>query len=174
MRVSRSKGVSKRPDAEWQKLWDVNLMSRVYAARHAIPHLLAAGGGYYVSTASGAALLTEVGSAPYSVTKHADLAFAEWLAIRYGREGLKVSCLCPLGVETDFLDHEDPIHRYLSDTSMTAADVAADVVAAIAEERFLITPQKNLQDFFELKSRHYDRYIYGMQKMQEKWGGRAA
>jgi NAD(P)-dependent dehydrogenase (short-subunit alcohol dehydrogenase family) len=168
------KGGVETPNADWQRMWDVNLMSRVYTARHLVPRMMSAGGGYFISTASGAALLTEIGSASYSVTKHADLAFAEWLAITYGREGLRVSCLCPLGVDTGFLDHEDPIHRYLADTAITSTEVAQAVIEAVDAERFLITPHPRLADFFELKSRHYDRYIVGMQKMRQKWGGKVA
>lgn len=168
------KGGEETPNDEWQRMWDVNLMSRVYASRLLVPRMLSRGEGYFVSTASGAGLLTEIGSAAYSVTKHADVAFAEWLAIRYGREGLKVSCLCPLGVETGFLDHADPIHQYLADMSVTADQVAEAVIEGIQEEQFLILPHSRLADFFELKARHFDRWIYGMQKMRQKWGTKAA
>lgn len=168
------KGGEETPNDDWQHIWDVNVMSRVYAARHVVPRMLARGGGYFVSTASGAALLTEIGSASYSVTKHADLAFAEWLAIRYGREGIKVSCLCPLGVDTGFLDHDDPVHQYLSNTSITPEEVAEAVIEALRSEQFLIVPHPRLLDFFQLKATHYPNYLRGMQKMRMKWSRRAS
>ncbi|MCA9047334.1 MAG: SDR family oxidoreductase, partial [Planctomycetaceae bacterium] len=98
-------------NADWQKLWDVNVMSRLYAARAVVPSMLEAGAGYLVHVASAAGLLTEIGSAGYSVTKHADVAMAEWLSVCYGRQGIRVSCVCPLGVKTDMINDEDPIHR---------------------------------------------------------------
>ena len=91
-------------NASWQKIWEVNVMAHVYAARAALPAMLARGQGYLLQTASAAGLLTQVGAAPYSVTKHAAVAFAEWLAITYADRGIKVSCLCPMGVHTKLLD----------------------------------------------------------------------
>ena len=100
-------------DSDWQRLWEVNVMSHVYAARAVLPAMLERGEGYLLQTSSAAGLLTEIGSAPYSVTKHAVIAFAEWLSIHYQKRGLKVSCLCPAGVATDFLDLDDPVHQFL-------------------------------------------------------------
>ena len=91
------------PDEDWQRIWNVNLMSHVYAARSVVPGMLARGSGYFLQTASAAGLLTQIGSAPYAVTKHAAVAFAEWLSIRYGDSGIGVSCLCPQGVRTNML-----------------------------------------------------------------------
>ncbi len=118
------KGGLESPNDEWMQMWDDNVMSRLYAARAVVPLMLEQGSGYLVHTASAAGVLTEIGSASYSVTKHADVALAEWLSVCYGRQGIDVSCVCPLGVTTDFLDNDDPIHRYLHLHAITADDVA--------------------------------------------------
>jgi NAD(P)-dependent dehydrogenase (short-subunit alcohol dehydrogenase family) len=162
------KGGLESTNAEWQRMWDVNVMSRLYAARAVIPKMLARGEGYIVQTASAAGLLTEIGSASYSVTKHADLAMAEWLSVTYGRSGVKVSCVCPLGVETDMLDDSDPIHRYLHLHSITAEDAAEAVLAGIQDEKFLILPHPEVLDFFRHKTEDYDRWIRGFQRLQQK------
>ncbi|MEZ6042305.1 MAG: SDR family oxidoreductase [Planctomycetaceae bacterium] len=153
---------------DWQRLWDVNVMSRMYAARAVVPHMLESGGGYLLHTASAAALLTEIGSAGYSVTKHADLAMAEWLSVCYGRQGIRVSCICPLGVYTDMLDDSDPIHRYLHLHALTADQVADSVVEGIRKEEFLILPQPEVAEFFQLKAEDRDRWIRGMQRLRQK------
>lgn len=163
-----TKGGIETPDDDWQWLWDVNVMSRVYAARAVIPHMLNRGSGCIVHTASGAGLLTEIGSAAYSVTKHADVAFAEWLAVRYGREGIEVSCVCPLGVATDFLDHDDPIHQFLHATSVLPEDVAHCVIDGIRGQRFMILPHPEVEEFFAWKTQDYDKWISGMQRMRQK------
>ena len=167
-------GGVERPDAEWQRIWDVNVMAHVYAARAVLPGMLARGEGYLLQTASAAGLLTQIGSAPYAVTKHAAVALAEWLAITYGDAGIKVSCLCPLGVETEMLrrapggigDHA-PRRR-----AMTPEAVADAVVAGLAEERFLILPHPEVAEYFRRKADDYDRWLRGMRRLQEKFGGR--
>lgn len=153
---------------DWQRMWDVNVMSRVYAARAVVPGMLEHGSGYLLQTASAAALVTEIGSATYSVTKQADLALAEWLAVQYGRQGIGVSCLCPLGVETDMLDHDDPIHQFLQLQSISPQDVAESVVAGLREESFLILPHPQVAEFFEMKAADHDRWVSGMQRLNEK------
>ena len=155
-------------NADWQRLWDVNVMSRLYAARAIVPHMIQNGSGYLIHTASAAALLTEIGSAGYSVTKHADLAMAEWLSVCYGRQGIRVSCICPLGVHTDMLDDSDPIHRYLHLHAITAEDVAQSVIDGIASEQFLILPHPEVAEFFQLKADDRDRWIRGMQRLRQK------
>src|SRR5436190_5833145 len=96
-------GGADEPNEVWQNIWEVNVMAHIYAARHVLPGMLERGSGYIVATASAAGLLTQIGSAPYSVTKHAAVAFAEWLSITHGDAGIRVSCLCPQGVNTDLL-----------------------------------------------------------------------
>jgi NAD(P)-dependent dehydrogenase (short-subunit alcohol dehydrogenase family) len=128
-------------DAVWAQAWSVNVMAHVYAARAAVPGMLARGGGAFVTTASAAGMLTNLGNAPYSVTKHAALAFAEWLAITYGDQGLEVSCLCPMGVDTDLLRAG---LGTLEGASVAAFGVlpvdvaAASMVEQLQEGRFLV------------------------------------
>jgi NAD(P)-dependent dehydrogenase (short-subunit alcohol dehydrogenase family) len=163
-----TKGGVETTDADWQRLWDVNVMSRVYAARAVVPTMLKQGGGYLIHVASAAGLLTEIGSAAYSVTKHADLALAEWLSVQYGRDGIRVSCVCPLGVETDMLDPFDPIHQFLQVQSIPASAVAEAVIQGMAEETFLILPHPQVKEFFQMKADDHDRWIRGMQRLNQK------
>lgn len=165
------KGGLETPDAEWQRMWEVNFLSRLYAARAVVPSMLARGGGYLLQVASAAGLLTEIGSASYSVTKHADVAFAEWLSVQYGREGIGVSVVCPLGVETDMIDRDDPVHRYLQIKSILPGDVAAAVVEGLADERFLILPHPEVAEFFERKAEDHDRWLRGFQRLRQKLTG---
>lgn len=144
------------PDPEWERIWAINVQSHIYAARAVLPSMLARGEGYLVHTASAAGLLTQLGSAPYSVTKHAVVALAEWLSITHGDAGLTVSCLCPQGVWTamtgagpdEETDSGDQLHRDFAvstagrDGMMLPAEVAAVVLEAIADERFLILPTR--------------------------------
>ncbi len=162
------KGGVEATNAEWQRMWDVNVMSRIVAARAVVPGMLQQGRGYFVQTASAAGLLTEIGSASYSVTKHADLALAEWLSVCYGREGIRVSCVCPLGVETDMLDGDDPVHRYLHLHSITADAAAAEILRGIELETFLILPHPEVLEFYRLKGENYDRWLRGMQRLRQK------
>jgi NAD(P)-dependent dehydrogenase (short-subunit alcohol dehydrogenase family) len=155
-------------DAQWQRMWQVNVLSRIYAARAVLPSMLARGSGYLLQTVSAAGLLTEIGSASYSVTKHADLAYAEWLSSIYGREGIGVSCICPLGVETDMLDPDDPIHQFLQVTAITPEQVADSVIEGLSEERFLILPHPEVADFFQIKAGDHDRWLRGMQRLHQK------
>ena len=162
------KGGIESPNEDWMKMWDVNVMSRLYAARAVVPMMLEQGSGYLVHTASAAGVLTEIGSASYSVTKHADVALAEWLSVCYGRQGIDVSCVCPLGVTTDFLDNDDPIHRYLHLHAITADDVAESVINGMREKQFLILPHPEVAEFFSLKTDDHDRWIRGMQRLRQK------
>lgn len=153
---------------DWQTMWDVNVMSRLFAARAVIPGMLERGSGYLLHTASGAGLLTEIGSASYSATKHADVALAEWLAVTYGRQGIAVSTVCPLGVKTDFLDEEDPIHQFLHMNAVTVDDVAEAVIQGMKEEQFLILPHPDVAEYVTMKADNHDRYIRGFQRLKQK------
>lgn len=160
------------PDDGWQRIWNVNLMAHVYAARAVLPQMLARGEGYLLQTASAAGLLTQIGSAPYSVTKHAAVAFAEWLSITYGDRGIRVSCLCPQGVKTNMLLGAGGIEAsFLLDGALEPEQVAEVVVQGLAEERFLILPHPEVGDYFRRKSSDYDRWLRGMRRLQERVRG---
>lgn len=152
--------------AEWDRMWQVNTMSHVHAARALIPGWLARGEGYFLSTASAAGLLTNLRAAQYSVTKHAAVAFSEWLAVTYGQRGIRVSCLCPMGVDTPFLDSAEEFHDLLDPYSISPEAVAEAVVAGLASESFLILPHPEVSRYFQNKASDYDRWISGMQKLQ--------
>lgn len=159
------------PDEEWQRIWGINVMSHVYAARAVIPGMLARGQGYFLQTASAAGLLTQIGSAPYSVTKHAAVAFAEWLSIRYGDSGIGVSCLCPQGVRTQMLlDTHSGIGAFLLEGALEPETVADAVVAGLASEKFLILPHPDVAKYFRHKADDYDRWIRGLRRLQAKVG----
>jgi NAD(P)-dependent dehydrogenase (short-subunit alcohol dehydrogenase family) len=162
------KGTEVTADADWQRLWNVNLMAHVYAARAVLPSMLERGEGYLLQTSSAAGLLTEIGSAAYSVTKHAAVSFAEWLSVRYRRKGIRVSCLCPAGVTTDFLDREDAIHQFLATSALSAEDVAGSVVQGLRDERFLILPHPEVAEFFAFKGQDYDRWLHNFARIAEK------
>ena len=154
-------------DTAWDRIWRVNVMAHIYAARAVVPRMLAAGGGYLLQTASAAGLLTQIGSAPYAVTKHAAVAFAEWLAMTYGDQGLKVSCLCPQGVRTRMLnDAEGPARAFVAATAIDPAAVADAVVEGLRAERFLILPHPEVREFFSRKAGDYDRWLRGMRRLQ--------
>jgi NAD(P)-dependent dehydrogenase (short-subunit alcohol dehydrogenase family) len=159
------------PDEDWQRIWNVNLMSHVYAARAVVPRMLARGSGYFLQTASAAGLLTQIGSAPYAVTKHAAVAFAEWLSIRYGDSGIGVSCLCPQGVRTNMLLGSDSgIGAFLLEGALEPEAVAEAVIAGLDSERFLILPHPDVAKYFKHKADDYDRWIRGLRRLQEKVG----
>lgn len=162
-----SPGGADEPNEVWQRIWEVNVMAHIYAARAVLPGMLARGGGYIVATASAAGLLTQIGSAPYSVTKHAAVAFAEWLAITHGDAGIKVSCLCPQGVNTDLLRQSSGgPGEFLRANALEPEDVAGAVVKAIEEERFLILPHPEVAEYFQRKANDYDRWLRGMRRLQ--------
>jgi NAD(P)-dependent dehydrogenase (short-subunit alcohol dehydrogenase family) len=155
--------------ADWQRIWDVNVMAHVHAARAVVPAMLAAGGGYLLHTASAAGLLTQIGSAPYAVTKHAAVAFAEWLAVTYGDQGIRVSCLCPQGVRTPMLAKApDAIRSLLHDDAVEPETVADAVIEGLAAERFLILPHPEVANYFRRKADDYDRWIRGMRRLQQR------
>jgi NAD(P)-dependent dehydrogenase (short-subunit alcohol dehydrogenase family) len=158
-------------DASWQHIWQVNVMAHVYAARAVLPGMLARGQGYLLQTVSAAGLLTQLGSAPYSVTKHAALGLAEWLAITYTGQGIKVSCLCPQGVRTDMVAQApDAIGALLRESLIEPETVADAVVAGLVEERFLILPHPEVAKYFQNKANDYERWLRGMRRLQDTFG----
>jgi NAD(P)-dependent dehydrogenase (short-subunit alcohol dehydrogenase family) len=160
------------PDDEWRRVWDVNVMAHIYVARAVLPGMLARGAGYLLQTASAAGLLTQLGSAPYSVTKHAAVALAEWLAITHGDAGIKVSCLCPQGVRTEMLRQATgAIGDLLRASAIDPEAVADAVVAGLEEERFLILPHPEVAEYFRRKASDHDRWLRGMRRLQQKLGG---
>jgi NAD(P)-dependent dehydrogenase (short-subunit alcohol dehydrogenase family) len=162
-------GGEETPDAAWQSIWGVNVMAHVYAARAVVPGMLARGQGYLLQTVSAAGLLSQIGSAPYAVTKHAALAFAEWLSITYGDRGIKVSAICPQGVLTDMLLRPRPGgESFLKATAVTAEHVAECAVAGVADERFLILPHPEVSEYFQRKATDYDRWLRGMRRLQAR------
>ncbi|MGA7096030.1 MAG: SDR family oxidoreductase [Acidimicrobiia bacterium] len=151
---------------DWDRMWQVNTMSHVHAARCLIPGWLARGQGYFLSTASAAGLLTNLKAAQYSVTKHAAVAFAEWLSVTYGDRGVKVSCLCPMGVRTPFLDEAKEFHDLLDADALEPEQVAEAVVAGLADEDFLILPHPEVLRYLQNKANDYERWLEGMRKLQ--------
>ncbi|MGD2102153.1 MAG: SDR family oxidoreductase [Acidimicrobiia bacterium] len=152
--------------AEWERMWQVNTMSHVYAAKYLIPGWVARGSGYFLATVSAAGLLTNLKAAQYSVTKHATLAFAEWIAVTYGDQGIKVSALCPQFVNTPLIEGSESFKTLGRDNTLEPSDVAARVMTGLADERFLILPHPEVGRYFQNKANDYDRWIAGMRKLQ--------
>jgi NAD(P)-dependent dehydrogenase (short-subunit alcohol dehydrogenase family) len=161
-------------DDMWDAAFDVNVRSHIAAARLLVPAWVERGGGYFLSTASAAGLLNLVGSAPYAVTKHAAVAFAEWLAFTYGDRGVRVSCLCPMGVRTKLLEDgmaepgeagaglrlSNPVDRLLDPD-----EVADSVVEGLADGRFLILPHAEVSDMVRGKAADPEAWIVAMRGM---------
>ena len=160
------------PDEEWERTFRINTMAHVYAARAVLPSMLARNEGYLLNTASAAGLLTNLGNAQYSVTKHAAVALAEWLAITYGDQGIKVSVLCPQGVRTPMLlgglDTDDPAAAMVlkSGNVIEPEQVADAVVEGLRQESFLILPHPEVAEYYRRKADDPDRWIRGMRRIQ--------
>jgi len=157
------------PDAEWTRCWNVHVIAHVFAARAVVPHMLSRGGGYLLQTVSAAGLLSHPQSATYAVSKHASLAFAEWLSMTYGDRGIKVSALCPQGVRTDMLfraEAEGTRRSFLLDSALEPEQVAAIVVKGLEEERFLILPHPEVAEFVRRRAADHDRWLRGMRRLQ--------
>ena len=156
-------------DEEWDRAWKVNVMAHVWAARALLPEMTERGDGYLVSTASAAGVLTQVSALVYSVTKHAAVALAEWMAITYGDSGVKVSCVCPMAVRTPMLEMalEDRVGAaaLLSNEVLEPDEVAEAVLAGIREERLLIFPHPPLADYFAFKATDNERWLAGMRRL---------
>jgi NAD(P)-dependent dehydrogenase (short-subunit alcohol dehydrogenase family) len=155
---------------DWQRIWDVNVMSHVYVARHVLPGMIRRHDGYIVGTVSAAGLLNHVFAAPYGVTKAAALSLFEWLAIAHGDDGIRVSCLCPQGVKTEMLEAERSRlgMDFLTGGALEPEAVAGAVVDGIAAERFLILPHPEVEDYVRRKADDYDRWLRGMRRLRSR------
>ena len=152
---------------DWQNIWDVNVLSHILAAKHVLPQMLDRGAGYLMNTASAAGLLTQIGAAGYSVTKAAAVSFAQWIKITYGSKGIGVSCLCPQAVRTAMTGGGPGVAGV--DGMMEPKEVASDVLDAIEKERFLVTPHKEVLEYIKRKGTDPDRWIKGMQRLQDRF-----
>lgn len=150
-------------DALWERMWEVHVMAHVWAARAVVPEMVARGEGCFLVTASAAGLLNIVETAPYGVTKHAAVGFAEWLRIAYGRRGVQVCCLCPQSVDTDMI--KDGAGSAGHDGVKSPDEVAAVVVQALRDGHFLALPHPEVAQYIQAKAAHYDRWLGGMQKL---------
>ncbi len=165
------------PEAEWELAFNINVHAHRWAAKYLLPGWLARGEGYFCATASAAGLLSQIGSAPYSLTKHAAVAFAEWMSITYGDEGVRVSCLCPQGVNTNMLN-QGPINTNGAGDVVRAAgvvlepdEVAEIAMAVIRSETFLILPHPEVLTYVQRKTGDYDRWLAGMRRLQARIAG---
>lgn len=154
----------------WQTIWDINVMAHVWAARHLIPKMIERGGGYLLNTASAAGLLSQIGSAPYAVTKHAAVGLAEWLALTHGDDGIKVSVLCPQAVRTAMTAGNEGGVASI-DGMMEPAEVAEACVQTIEAENFLVLPHPEVLEYMRNKTSDYDRWIGGMRKLNRQFRG---
>nr|WP_246201416.1 SDR family oxidoreductase [Streptomyces alboniger] len=165
-----SAGSEAAPEEVWAAAWDVNVMAHVRAAHALLPGWLERGGGRFVSTVSAAGLLTMIGAAPYSVTKHGAYAFAEWLSLTYRHRGLKVHAICPQGVRTDMLAATGSAGDIvLTPTAIEPEDVAAALFAGMAEDRFLILPHPEVAAYYEARAATPEKWLTGMNHIQRKW-----
>ena len=157
------------PNDDWQRIWEINVMAHVWAARHLVPKMTERGGGYLLNTASAAGLLNQVGSAPYGVTKHAAVGLAEWIAMTYGDQGIKVSVLCPQAVRSEMTrGHEDGVASL--DGMLEPEPVAEACMQTIRDETFLVLPHPEVADYMRNKTDNYDKWIGGMRKLNRVFG----
>jgi NAD(P)-dependent dehydrogenase (short-subunit alcohol dehydrogenase family) len=155
------------PDEVWFRVIETNVMAHVRAARAVVPSWLESGGGRFVVTASAAGLLTMIGSAPYSVTKHGAVAFAEWLSVTYGHRGVTVQAICPQGVQTRMLEESGPLQALLShDEALTPEAVADAWIASLEDDRFLVLPHPEVAGYYAARAADTDRWLAGMRRLQ--------
>jgi len=159
-------GLMEVADPDWQRVWEINVMSHVYAARAVIPGMLQRGSGGFVITASAAGLLNQIDSAPYTATKHAAVGLAENLAINYGDRGIQVSVLCPMAVRS--LMTRDGGGIAALDGMLEAEQVAEDLIVGLDRGQFMIMPHPQVKDYFQHKAADYDRWIRGMQRLRAR------
>jgi NAD(P)-dependent dehydrogenase (short-subunit alcohol dehydrogenase family) len=160
------------PEAAWQRSWEVNVLAHVRASRELLPGWLRRGSGCFIVTVSAAGLLTMLGAAPYSVTKHAAEAYAEWLAATYRHRGLTVHCICPQGVKTRMLDASGEAGKVvLADAAIEPEQVAEALWAGMADGRFLILPHPEVHGYYELRASDTDRWLRGMNRLQQRIEG---
>ncbi len=165
-----SRGTEAADEEVWARAWDVNVMAHVRAARELLPAWLERGEGRFVSTVSAAGLLTMIGAAPYSVTKHGAFAFAEWLSLTYRHRGLKVHAICPQGVRTDMLTVSGSAGELvLVPTAINSEDVADALFKGIEEDRFLILPHPEAAAYYQARATDPDRWLTNMNHLQQKW-----
>lgn len=161
-------------DADWDAIIDINMRAHIRAAQALVPRWQEAGSGYFVATASAAGLLTQIGSAAYSVTKHASVGFAEWLAMTYRDDGIRASVICPMGVNTNLLDDAGSgggtAQKAVTSagTVLEPAEVAVIVLDAVENEQFLILPHPDVLDMYRMKGSDYDRWLRGMSRYQAR------
>jgi NAD(P)-dependent dehydrogenase (short-subunit alcohol dehydrogenase family) len=153
---------------DWQTIWQVNVMAHVYAARAVLPGMIERGEGYLLNTSSAAGLLSQIGSAPYSTTKHASIGFAESLAITHGDQGIRVSVLCPQGVVTPMTEGQENTPQ-AGDGMLQPSEVAESVIRGLEEERFLILPHPQVLTYMQRKTSDYDRWLKGMRRFRQQF-----
>jgi NAD(P)-dependent dehydrogenase (short-subunit alcohol dehydrogenase family) len=165
-----SGGSEAADESVWALAWDVNVMAHVRAAHALLPDWLERGGGRFVSTVSAAGLLTMIGAAPYSVTKHGAYAFAEWLSLTYRHRGVKVHAICPQGVRTDMLQATGSAgDLVLQPTAIEPEAVADALMKGIEEDRFLILPHPEVAGYYQARAADPDRWMTNMNHLQQKW-----
>ena len=153
-------------DAEnWMKVINTNIMSHTYAVKYALPYMLEKKSGYFLFTSSAAGLLSQIGAAPYTVTKHATVGFAEWVAITYGQRGIGVSCLCPQAVKTKMTENGAGVAGV--NGMITPQECAVKALDGIMSNQFLITPHEKVRKYIKNKAEDYDQWITGMQNLQD-------
>jgi NAD(P)-dependent dehydrogenase (short-subunit alcohol dehydrogenase family) len=167
--IGGDEGCLEVSNESWQNIWEINVLSHLYLSRAVFPSMLIRGEGYFLITASAAGLLTYPMAAPYSVTKHAAVAFAEYLAYSYGIAGIKVSCLCPQGVKTNLIaTPEGEPESFLMAEAIEVEDCSEAVIRGLESEQFLILPHQQVAEFVVSKVSNYDKWLGGMSRLRSK------